>query len=308
MSRSTINRAALLAILVLTIIWSLNWTVGKLAMRDSGPFMFSALRFIVGTAGLFIILAILRRPLKPTPWGYTVLIGLTQTAAFQTFSQWSLVSGGAGKMALLAYSMPFWTVLLAWWWLREAPNPRRWLCIAGAALGFVCVVEPWKPLGAPHSLAMALFSGLMWAVSVVLSKRCFRAFPDVTPLRLTAWQMVVGTVVLILVAGFMPEHSVHWTPLYVGALLYSGLLGSSIAWAAWAAVVRLVPASVAGLTSLAVPVGSVLWAWGLLHEAPSTAEWVGIGLISLALVTLNFTGAPETPPATGRTVGKADTP
>ena len=48
------------------------------------------------------------------------------------------------------------------------------------------------------------------------------------------------------------------------------------------------PANVAGLTSLAVPVAGVLFAWGLLHEAPSGAEWLGIGLIGAALLALQF--------------------
>ncbi|TAM11254.1 MAG: EamA family transporter [Nevskiaceae bacterium] len=288
MSRTPLNRTALAGIAILTLVWSLNWVVSKTALHGSGPFTFSALRFIVGTAGLFILLAVLRKPLKPTPWIPTLLIGLTQTAGFQTFAQWSLVSGGAGKMAVLAYSMPFWMIPLAWWVLREKPGAWRWLCISVALLGFIAVVEPWQPLGAAHSIAMALFAGLLWALSAVLTKRAFERYPNMTPLSLTAWQMVVGTVALVVIALAVPERSIHWTAAYVGALLYAGLLASSIAWTAWAVIVRLVPASVAGLTSLTVPVGGVLWAWALLGEAPSPAEWIGIALITTALIALNF--------------------
>ena len=46
----------------------------------------------------------------------------------------------------------------------------------------------------------------------------------------------------------------------------------------------------AGLTSLAVPVGGVLFAWALLGESPSDVEWLGIGLIAAALAALNFAG------------------
>jgi len=48
------------------------------------------------------------------------------------------------------------------------------------------------------------------------------------------------------------------------------------------------PANVAGLTSLAVPVDGVLFAWGLMHEQPSAPEWIGIALIGVALFVLNF--------------------
>lgn len=290
MTRPNSNRTALIGVGVLTAIWSLNWTVGKIAMDYSGPFTFSALRYVTGTIGLFALLIVMRKPLKPTPWLPTILIGLTQTCAFQTLTQWSLVSGGAGKMVLFAYSMPFWVVPLAWWWLHERPGLARWLCIVAAAAGFVCVVEPWQPLGAPHSILMALGAGVVWAVSAVLAKRTFQKYPDVTPLRLTAWQMLIGTIGLVVIGVLTPERAVSWNATYIVALLYSGLLASSVAWAAWAVVVQQVPTSVAGLTSLAVPVGGVLLAWALLGEKPSGFEWIGIALIATAILALNMAG------------------
>lgn len=288
MNRPASTRAAWIGLAILTVVWSLNWTVMKVATHYSGPFTFSAQRYVIGTVVLFALLALRRNSLKPTPWLPTIAIGLTQTMAFQALAQWALVSGGAGKTALLAYTMPFWVVPLAWWWVHEKPGIMRWLCIVIAAAGFVCVVEPWKPLGAPHSIALALLAGLAWAVATVLSKRLFQQHPDVTPLRLTAWQMLVGTVGLVIVALVTPQRPVDWTGTYIAALLYNGLLSSGVCWVLWALVVHRLSANVAGLTSLAVPVAGVLFAWGLLHEQPSNPEWIGIVLIGLALLALQF--------------------
>jgi drug/metabolite transporter (DMT)-like permease len=282
------NRAAWIGLLILTIVWSLNWTVMKTAMRYSGPFTFSAQRYVIGTVVLFALLAIRRNGLKPTPWLPTLAIGLTQTAAFQALAQWALVSGGAGKTALLAYTMPFWVVPLAWWWLHEKPGPMRWLCIAIAAGGFVCVIEPWRPLGAAHSIALALFAGLAWAIATVLSKRLFQRHPEITPLRLTAWQMLVGTIALVVLACSVHQRGVTWTGGYIAALLYNGLLSSGVCWVLWALVVHRLSANVAGLTSLAIPVAGVLFAWGLLGETPSAPEAAGVVLIGIALFILNF--------------------
>lgn len=288
MNRPSSERAAWIGLLVLTIVWSLNWSVMKVAMRDSGPFTFSAMRYVIGTVVLFALLPLRRETLKPTPWPSTLLIGLTQTAAFQALAQWALVSGGAGKTALLAYTMPFWVVPLAWWWLHDKPGPRRWFCIVLAAAGFVCVVQPWRPLGAPHSIMLAILAGLAWAIATVWSKRLFQRHPDLTPLRLTAWQMLIGTIALVVLASLSHERAVAWTETYVAALLYNGLLSSGVCWVLWALVVQKLSANVAGLTSLAVPVAGVLFAWGLLNERPSAPEWIGIALIGMALLVLNF--------------------
>lgn len=288
MNRPASSRAAWIGLLILTVVWSLNWSVMKVAMRDSGPFTFSALRYVIGTLVLFALLALRRNALKPTPWLPTIVIGLMQTTAFQALAQWALVSGGAGKTALLAYTMPFWVVPLAWWWLHDKPGPRRWFCIAIAAAGFICVVEPWRPLGEPRSIMLALLAGLAWAIATVLSKRLFQQHPDVTPLRLTAWQMLVGTLGLVVLMSLSHERAVAWTGTYVAALLYNGLLSSGVCWVLWALVVQKLSANAAGLTSLAVPVAGVLFAWGLLHERPSGPEWIGIVLIGAALFVLNF--------------------
>ncbi|MGH8161365.1 MAG: DMT family transporter, partial [Gammaproteobacteria bacterium] len=138
------NRVVWFALLVLVVIWGFNFTVMKVAMEYSGPFTFSAQRYALGTLILFTLLAFRCRELKPPPWGPTILIGLCQTAGFQALMQCALVSGGAGKVALFVYTMPFWVVSLAWWWLHEKPGPMRWACIALAALGLLCVIAPWS--------------------------------------------------------------------------------------------------------------------------------------------------------------------
>ena len=172
--------------------------------------------------------------------------------------------------------------------LREKPRAAQWACIALAAIGLVFVIEPWHALGNAMSTGLALGGGLAWAIGTVVSKRVFQR-SRVGPLQLTAWQMLFGTLVLVMIALMVPERAVSWAPGLIGALAYNALLSSGIAWAMWLLIVQRLPTQVAGLTSLLVPIAGVLFAWGLLHERPDTAEWIGIGLIGTALVSLNFT-------------------
>jgi drug/metabolite transporter (DMT)-like permease len=282
------QRRVWLALATLAILWSLNWSVMKIANDYSGVFTFSAQRYALGTVTLFIALLFQGQTAGRLPWLPTLVIGLTQTAAFQGLAQLALVHGGAGKVALLAYTMPFWVVPLAWWWLHEKPGPLRWACIALAAVGFVCVVSPWERVGDFRSIAFAVGAGLAWAIATVVSKRLFQQHPAVTPLQLTAWQMLVGTTVLVILAFVIPERHVDWTTAYILALLYNGVLSSGLCWMLWALIVQRLSASVSGMTSLAVPIAGVLFAWALLRERPSGVEWIGIALISTALLALNL--------------------
>jgi drug/metabolite transporter (DMT)-like permease len=281
------RRAALVAFAVLTLIWSYNWILMKEVLRDSGPFTFSALRYALGTLVLFAVLLARGESLKPPPLRETAMIGLAQTAGFQALVQWALVEGAAGKTALFAYTMPFWVVLLAWLLLAERPGPRQWLGLAGAAAGLTLVIEPWHGLGNAGSIVLAIAGGVCWAVGVVLSKRLFQR-TGVRALPLTAWQMLIGTIVLIAIAIAANERPIAWTPFFATALAYNAVLSSGLAWLLWTYVVERLPADVAGLSSLVIPIAGIGFAWLLLGEQPSYVETAGIVVISAALVLVNL--------------------
>lgn len=286
MSESASRRGALLALAVLTLVWSYNWVVMKQVLQYSGPFGFAAIRAVLATLVLFLVLLLRRESLRPPPLGPTILLGLAQTTAFQSLVQWALVDGGAGKTALLAYTMPFWLLLLAWPLLRERPDRRRLCYAALAGVGLILVLRPWGGLGGLSSALLALVSGLAWALSVVIAKKTF-ADGSITPLRLTAWQMGFGAVGLCLIALCVPERPIEWSTPFLWGLAYNAVLASGLAWVLWALIVQKLPATLAGIVSLAVPLCGVLLAWLLLGERPDLAEAAGIVLIAAALVGIS---------------------
>jgi drug/metabolite transporter (DMT)-like permease len=240
------------------------------------------LRTVLGTALLFLLLAWRRETLAPTPLRDTILIGLAQTGAFQLLVQMSLVEGGAGKMALLAYTMPFWVIAFAWALLGERPGVRQWLCLAIAAAGLVLVMEPWRALGGLRSCLLALGGGACWGLATALTKRMFQRHA-VAPLRLTAWQSLFGAIVVVLAALLVPERAIEWSSELMAAVAYNAVLGSAIAWALWLFVIDRLPAGIAGMASLATPLLGVLLAWAILGERPDLDEAIGVALIAIAL-------------------------
>lgn len=281
------RRKALIALIVLSIIWSYNWIVMKQVLRYSGPFEFAAMRFVFGSAVMFVALRIRGVSMRPPPLLPIVLIGLAQTMAFQALVQWALVDGGAGKTALLAYTMPFWTILITSLILREHPSRRQIASLALALIGLFLVLEPWQGLGGATSAMLAIGGGVCWALGVVLTKRLLVG-GKTGLLSMTAWQMLAGSAGLVLIALSVPERSIEWSGYFIGALIYNGLLSSGLAWLLWSYIVEQLPTSVAGLSSLVVPITGILLAWALLGETPSLIEAAGIVLIALALVAVTL--------------------
>jgi drug/metabolite transporter (DMT)-like permease len=292
------QRGALLALAAMILIWAYSWIVMKQVLSYVGPFDFVAMRYFGGAVVLFVVLLLRGQSLKAPPLGLTIIIGLCQTTAFQALSQLALVSGGAGRVSLLAYAMPFWVALLAWLLLSERPSSRQWLGLALAAGGLVCVIEPWRGMGNMQSTLLAIGGGAAWGLGTVLSKRMFQRY-DPSPLAFTAWQMLFGALALGVIALLVPSRPIAWTPAFIAGLAYSVFLASSLAWLLWLLVVQRLPATVAGLSSLGVPVTAVIMAWLILHERPDAIEGFGIALIVGGLVAVSGMGGARNTDTTG---------
>src|SRR5665647_1081990 len=146
----------ILALVVLGPIWGYGWVATKVALGYSQPLTFAALRVVLTALCLFLVLIVTRRSLRPPPLGYTTVIGLLQTTAFVGLVIVALHSGGAGKVAVLTYTMPFWLLLLAWAFLGERLRGVQWLGVILSFAGLVLVVGPWQIHGATSSVLTAV--------------------------------------------------------------------------------------------------------------------------------------------------------
>ncbi|MFU2489570.1 DMT family transporter [Thauera sp. WH-1] len=300
-SPSTPSRLALLALVVLSLIWGYNWVVMKQVIQYVDPFDFSAIRTVLGAATLFVVLVVLRKPMTLVAARQVMLLGVLQTAAFTALIQWALVAGGAGKTAVLVYTMPFWVIPIAWWVLGERVRGMQWAAIAVAAFGLVLILEPWAVRGSAFSNLLAVGGGLTWAASAVVAKR-MRLAREFDLLALTAWQMLFGALALCIVALVLPSRPIDPTPYFFGALAFNALFATGLAWLLWLYILQHLSAGMAGLSALGIPMIGVLAGWIELGERPSGAEFTGMLLIgaALALTSLwSLWNARRTAPGSG---------
>lgn len=278
----------LAALILLALIWGYNWVVMKSALSDIGPFQFAAMRTFLAALLMLAVLPVLNRPLRPTHVLQTSLIGLLQTSGFTGLILWALVEGGAGKVAVLSYTMPIWVMLLAWPLLGEKIRGLQWLVVFASCSGLVFILEPWNLHGSTLSDILAVMGGVCWAVSVIAAKNLHKKAPEMDLLTFTAWQMLIGSLPLVVVAIIVPAKPILWTHYLMGAIFYNVVAANAIAWLLWLYALRNLAAGTAGMVSLFAPVIGVLAAWMQLGEVPSKPEAIGMLLIasSLAMIAL----------------------
>jgi drug/metabolite transporter (DMT)-like permease len=277
------NRAAVIAVGVLALAWGYNWVVIKVATADASPFALVAIRMVLGSAALFAISALARKPLKSPPAGPTALIGLCQVGLMTTFQTLALSTGGAGKTTLLVYTFPFWIALLSIAMLHDRMTRVHLVAVAFAAAGLGFVLYPLDFGHDVLSKAFALAGALSWAFGAIFTKR-FRAGHHVDLLPFTAWQMAYGAIPIVILALVVPGSYVHVTPSFLAAMAYIVLPGTALAFWLWFFIMERLSATGAGISTLLTPVVTVLAAWIQLHEQPGPSELTGMALIVIALL------------------------
>lgn len=286
MAKNTIIKA-FAALFMLTLIWGYNWVVMKLAVQYASPFQFAALRTFLGAVMLFLVLIITNRPLALKEFPTMLALGLLQTCGFTGLLIWALVSGGAGKTAVLSYTMPFWVMLFAWPMLGEKVQGWQWLAVALALFGIVLIFDPLHIKGDGFSMVLALLSGISWAISAIVSKKLHQRAPHLDLLNITAWPTLLGSIPIILLALVLPAPPIQWTQTFYLTIIYNIFLSGSLAWVLWLYALQRLPAGVASMASMLAPVIGVSAAWLQLGERPTPIELVGMLFIALALVTIS---------------------
>ncbi|MGH8400631.1 MAG: DMT family transporter [Gammaproteobacteria bacterium] len=272
----------------LMLIWGYNWVVMKVALQYAAPFDFAALRtFFASLLLLLPVLLLRRQALRPRRIRPVLLLGFLQTACFVALVNTALVHGGAGKSSVLVYTMPFWVALFAPLVLREHFRRSQLPALLLAFTGLLLIIAPWQQRPELVSSLLALGAGFMWALSVLVAKTI--PISDTWELvALTGWQMLFGSVILIVIDQLVPSHPIHWTGPFIAALLYNIGPGNALAWFLWLFIVTRLPASVSGLNALAIPIVGVLAGWLQLGERPGLVEAAGMLLVFIALTLLAF--------------------
>jgi len=287
----------LAAFATLALLWGYNWVVMKLALDYAGPIDFAVLRVGFGALVLFLLLPVLRVPLRPRHVVKSFWLGLFQTTGFVGLISWSLALGQAGKSAVLAYTMPFWVIILGWPFLGERLKGMQWPAVGLALAGLVLVLDPGNAEAGVMNSLLAIGAGASWGISVVIVKKIPVNGRDEL-LSLTAWQMAFGAIPLAVAALIVPERPIEWTGYFVGALVFNAVGCTALAMLLWLYILQRLPATISGLSSLIVPIIGVAAAWLQLGERPTFAEGLGIVLILGALGLLALAGratGPEAP-------------
>ncbi len=270
----------------LTLFWGLNFPMMKLAVTGVDPWVFRVICLSVGGFGLLAIakasgghLRIPRQDLKPA-----ILCSLLNITCWHLCSAFALTLIEAGRAAIIAYTMPVWAAILAVVFLGERFTWRRGFGLALGLTGLAVllapeadrvIAEPWGPL-------LMLGAAVGWGSGTVAMKSVRWTLPVV---QLTGYQLLFGGVPVLIGALLFGRPETLATaelPNWIG-LVYAATIPMIFCHYAWFKTVSLLPANIAAIGTLAIPVVGVLSSAIALGEPIGVAEIAALGLVIAAL-------------------------
>ncbi|WP_448631652.1 DMT family transporter [Cellulomonas soli] len=260
------------------LTWGTTYWVTRHALPADQPLWGAVLRAL--PAGIVLLAVARRRPHGPWWWRSTLLGTLTTGAFFALVYVAAQLLPTSVASTVMATSP---VVMMATAWLLLAQRPRV-LAVAGAGLGLVGValmlltgsatINPW-------GVAAAVAAMTMSSVGFVLAARWTT---DVDVVSSTAWQLLAGALVLLPVAVVVEGAPPQLDTRALIGFGYVSLMATAVAYLAWYAGLRRLPAGSVGLIGLLNPVTGVLLGT-LVAAEPLTGQQIG-GVVLVLLGVL----------------------
>jgi drug/metabolite transporter (DMT)-like permease len=281
--RPRIAPAGLLFLAITSVGWGFNWPVTKFLLGELPPLTLRGVTGVIG-ACLLAALALARGQslaVAEGQWPRLVLAAFLNVSCWMVLMAFALLWLPASEATLIAYTMPVWASLMAWPVLGERPTLLRTLALVMAFAGLASIMGG-NGFGASVAklpgIVMALGGAIGFALGTVLAKKLPIQLPPITA---AAWQIGIGCLPIATV-GLLIEttHLEKVTTTGWVLLFYSTVIQFCVAYVSWFAALARLPASVAAIGTMAVPV------IGVVASALALGEPLGPGQIAALVLTL----------------------
>lgn len=278
-----------LAALVVIVVWGMNFVVIKWGLTEIPPLLLGALRFgFVAFPAVFFI----RRP--AIAWQVLLRYGATISLGQFVFLFSALHLGmPAGLASVVLQSQAFFTVVIAAFVFHE-PVRRQTIVGMVIALAGLVAIQQGAAVGNMTLIGflMTLFAALSWATGNIVAK----GVPKTETFPLVVWGALVPPLPFLALSLVFEGPQAMLGSLQgislqgVLVVAYLSVGATLVGYGLWGWLLARHPASLVAPLTLLVPVLGLVSASLLLGERLSVLQWVGGGVILLALVINSFGG------------------
>lgn len=284
----SLSRQQWLLLVVLTLIWGLNWPVMKLGVTGFPPLTFRTLCMSLGLPFLALLLYLKKIPfhVPREQWRELAWLSFYNMLVWHVTIIIALQDLSSGRAAILGYTMPIFSAVLGVWLFQSVLSGRAWMGVVAAGLGVLLLL--WHEFthlsGKPMGVLLALIAALAWAQGTQMMRRTRMTVPTLT---IAFWMIAFTLVFMALFAILFERH--HWkmpsTP-QMGAILYNAFGVFVFSQAAWLSLARHLPPVASTLSVMFIPILGVFSGAWWLQEKLHWQDWAAVALIVVAIASV----------------------
>lgn len=284
----TLSRQQLSLLVLLTLVWGLNWPIMKLGVTGFPALTFRSISMWIGLPVLTLVLVVRRVPFRigREHWRELFVLTIFNMLLWHTLAVLAIQTLSSGRAAILGYTMPVFSAMVGAWWFGQKLSPRAWGGVCAAALGVMLLL--WHELtqlsGKPLGVVMMLTAAAAWAMGTQMMRRT--TLPQPT-LAISFW-MTLFTALWMTTAAVLFERDawVAPTPVVWGAIVYNALGVFAFAQVAWLMMARDLPPVASTLSVMFIPVLGVFNGAWLLNEVLHWQDWAAVVLVMVAIASV----------------------
>ena len=283
-----LTRQQLVMLVLLTLVWGINWPVMKVGVTDYPPLTFRALSIWLGVPVLAAALLVMKVPftIPRRNWPELVWLAATNMFVWHACIILAVRTLSSGRAAILGYSMPIFSAVIGAVLFSAALSVRSWMGVSAAAVGVALLLwhEFTNLAGRPGGVVLALVAAATWALGTQLLRRTTIDRPTLT---ISFW-MTAMTGVVMAVLSLLFERA-EWAlpnPAAAWAIGFNAVLIFGFAHAAWFYLARGLPPVASSLSVMFIPVLGVFSGALWLGEAVHWQDWAAVLLMVLAIASV----------------------
>ena len=279
-----------LTLILVAIIWALNFSVIKVTLTQIDPFSFNALRYVL-SAALLIGYAKLKgfsiRVQKQHFWPW-VGIGLVGNLLYQVLFIVGLNLTNAAHAAVMLGTIPVWVTVFSHFFTDEKTTRTKVLGILSAFVGVVMIIISESPETNPTENTtlgdvIALISAMSWAAYTILSKKYLKIYHSA---QYSGFMALVGVIALVL-AGLPSLIKVDFSSITLagyGGIIYSGLLSVGLSYLIWNRGIHLIGTVKTAAYQNLVPVLGLIFGVIILGEELAVFQYIGSLFVIIGII------------------------
>ena len=290
MNKDRIDLSGLITIVVLTLLWGINYSVIKVSNTGLSPVFTTFLRSLIATGlGIVYCLAI-RQPVfhrGPLLW-HGVVVGVLFGAEFVCMYL-GLFYTNAARAVIFVYLSPFFVAIGAHFLLKERLDTLK---IIGLCLAFfgVYLVFKGKPVAYGRLMlfgdVLEILAAIFWAATTLYIK--IHLAERVHPINTFLYQLAFSIPIIFIFAYILePVWVKNITLPVVSSLLFQSVIIAFASYLIWFKLIHTYPVAKLSVFTSLTPVFGVLFGIVFMKEQLTAGLLLGLILVCVGIYCTN---------------------